>query len=190
MNNLTIILLLLSFSAFGQVRWYSWATPAKTLSSSGTLVNDSTVNQLFAIEAKPGYKYIVQEVAISDSVVVQAESLSAQSGVIVDGGVLGGVDKTDWIKYTVDFKKPRTKLVYAYAMGDSQAGQVQFRTGSITGPVFATVELSPTGGWGNFVSKEVSISYGQPGSVDVFLTFTGSPRPTGSGGNIDWWSVR
>lgn len=178
-----------------QVSWYAYMyTPL--IRGSMTYTNDSTVAQLLTVEAKAGYTYIIQEIPPSDSVLIQAGTFVAQQGVIT-GPTLGGIDRPDWIKYTVNVKKPRTKLTYRYSMANASTGeptgigQVQFRTGSITGPVFATIDLPPTGSWSVYGNASVPINFGSADvNVDIYLTFTGSPRVTGSGGNLVWFSFK
>ena len=174
------------------VRWTSeMITPL--IHGSDTIVNDSTVAQLYALEAKPGrtyyiYEYVTELITATPKR-VQAVAFAQQSGTIVSGEVLGGIDKTDWLKYSVALTTQYSKIVYRYAMSDTQGGGVEFRTGSITGPVFAQAQLPVTGGWGAFVELEIPITTRVTAS-EVFVTFTNSPRSTGSGGNLSWIEFR
>lgn len=113
-------------------------------------------------------------------------AFGAQSGVTVNGNIVGSVDKTDWIRYDVNLLKARTKILYEYAMSDATGGGVQFRTGSTTGPIIAQVLLPVTGGWSTFNTIELTINppFGTNSISNIYLTFTNSPRTTGSGGNI------
>lgn len=110
----------------------------------------------------------------------------ASSGVLFANGAIGGFDKGDWIQYDINFGKPRTKIIYEYAMSDQQGGGIQFRTNSTTGPIFAEVLLPVTGGWSTFKTIEINITppYGTNGIASIFLTATNSPRTTGAAGNI------
>jgi hypothetical protein len=52
----------------------------------------------------------------------------------------------------------------------------------LTGAVVATLTVSSTGGWGNFVAESANLTKKVTGVQDVFLTFVG-----GYGvGNLDW----
>jgi hypothetical protein len=185
---LLIALLFVSAAAFGQTATAVWTSQMKTpmITGSATIKNDTTVTELWTLQTKPGYTYSIQEIQTADSVKVAAASFVASS-VIITGVTLGGIDKLDWIRYQVNVKKHRTKLSYRYAMGDASAGQVQFRTGSITGPIFATIDLPPTGGWSFYQTAVGLIDFGIDANVDIYLTFTGSPRITGAGGNLVWF---
>ena len=57
------------------------------------------------------------------------------------------------------------------------------RTGSLAGPVVATVEVAPTGGWERWVEVDAPL-IPVLGRVDVFVVFVNP----GKGGlmNLDW----
>lgn len=131
-------------------------------------------------------KYRPVDPPIEDEVNVDVGAMAAQSGTGITNGIVGSIDKTDWIRYDINLIKQRTKVLYEYAMADTQGGGVQFRTGSVTGPIFAEVLLPVTGGWSTFRTIEINITppYGGPGVTSIYLTFTNSPRTTGSGGNL------
>lgn len=165
------------------VRWTSYMeTPLIT--GTKMIVNDSTVAQLYVLEAKPGYTYAIQEIA--PAIEVQATDFFAQSGVIVSGDVLGGVDRDDWVQYKLTLPGTTSTFEYTYAMADATAGAVEFRIGSVTAVPIAKAVLPVTGGWGNFVTLIVPVTppYTTSGAIDLFVTFKESVRATGSGGNI------
>jgi len=109
---LTTLLILLSFAAAAQtVVWDSPPLKTPLIRGNRVITNDSTVAVLYGLEAKAGYKYTITETLIADSVLVAAASYTDMSGIINSSGVLGGVDKTDWVKYTVNFKK-KYNLIY------------------------------------------------------------------------------
>lgn len=119
------------------------------------------------------------------SIVIAPASFVSQSGIVVVDGVLGGVDKSDWIRYSIDFRGERKSIEYEYAMSDATSGSVEFRIGSTTAAPIAKMILPVTGGWGTFTTMTIPInpSY-SAGSVDLYVTFSESARTTGSGGNI------
>lgn len=200
MRLITFIFIMLALIAstivsFGQnitVRWTSEMN-VKLIHGSDTVSNDTTVSKLYALEVKPGRTYHIYEYVTAllspNPIRVQAPLFAQQSGTIPSGAILGGIDKTDWIKYAVTLTTAYTKIVYKYAMSDTQGGGVEFRTGSITGPVFASMLLPVTGSWSSFVEIEIQIPTPVSAS-EVFVTFTNSPRTTGSGGNIEWIEFR
>lgn len=123
---------------------------------------------------------------VDPGVVIDIGAYAAQQGVSITNGVIGSFDKTDWIRYDFNLIKPRTKILYEYAMSDATGGGIQFRTGSATGPIFAEVLLPVTGGWSTFHTIEITINppYGTNSITSIYLTCNNSPRTTGSGGNL------
>lgn len=197
MKTLTLLFCLVATVAAGQIQKKQYPPRDYYFVPGGTITDSfEAVGRLdIVVESvdTSTYQYTItklKKVWPQDSVLVQAASYVDMSGIVNTAGILGGVDKADWIKYTVNFKKKRTALVYRYAMSDATSGKVEFRTGSITGPIIASIDLPPTGGWGTFVNKSVTIDFGSNGNTDIYLTFTGSPRTTGAGGNIAYWCVK
>lgn len=173
---LTFIFLLFCIAANAQtVRWTSYMeTPLIT--QDKTVTNDTTVEKLLTISLPPG-----KTVKVEYSLVIDVTQAAEQSGTYVSNGVIGGVDKADWLKWSVNLTG-RTSIEYEYAMSDVTNGSVEFRIGSITATPIAKVVLPPTGGWGNFVKIVIPITGATTG--DLYVTFSESVRATGSGGNI------
>lgn len=119
---------------------------------------------------------------------VPATSYAEQNGgIVVVSGVLGGVDKTDWIRYNLNLSGPIKSIEYTYAMADATTGAVEFRVESITGAIIAESILTPTGGWSTYRTVTIPIGgggYGANMNINIYVTFTKSVRTTGSGGNI------
>jgi hypothetical protein len=67
-------------------------------------------------------------------------------------------------------------------------GTIQFRLGSLTATPFATIEVSGTGGWQNWVtSAPVTASPVPSGVQTLYVTFT-----TDTGGNfvnVNWFQL-
>lgn len=188
-------LLLLAIAANAQtVRWTSYMeTPLIT--QDKTVTNDTTVEKLLTISLPPGKTVKVEYSVVLVPLVIDVTQAAEQSGTYVSNGVLGGVDKADWLKYSVALTDKYEKIVYRYAMdkegtpGTVISGGVEFRTGSITGPVFASAQLPVTGGWAAYVELEITITTPVNAS-EIFVTFQNSQRTTGSGGNIQWFEFR
>jgi hypothetical protein len=106
-------------------------------------------------------------------------------GVAPVSNYLGYLDEGDWLGYSkVDFGTAgATKFTADVAVPKDHAGKkIQVRLGSLTGAVVATLTVSSTGGWGNFVAESANLTKKVTGVQDVFLTFVG-----GYGvGNLDW----
>lgn len=118
---------------------------------------------------------------------IPATSFAQQSGVVVTSGILGGVDKGDWVMYKLTMPGLRTAIEYTYAMSDATTGSVEFRLGSQTAVPFAKSVLPVTGGWGTYSTITIPLNpnVAFPNEeVTIYVTFAESIRTTGSGGNI------
>ncbi|WP_246510688.1 glycoside hydrolase family 3 N-terminal domain-containing protein [Nonomuraea endophytica] len=124
----------------------------------------------------------------------QAESYASQSGTQLEtttdtggGQNVGWITTGDWLAYTnVDFGTPAAVSVTSrVASGASTGGTIQYRLGSTTGPVIASVPISPTGGWQTWTSITTNLTGSAPGVQTVYLTFTAS----GAGDflNLNWF---
>lgn len=112
------------------------------------------------------------------SISIQANSFAAQSGVFVTDGKIRGVNKESWLKYNMNIAVQHKSVRYRYAVAGAQSGGVEFRTGSITGPVFASMILPATGAWTNYVDIVIPITTPVNAS-EIYLTFKNSPRYEG-----------
>ncbi len=94
-----------------------------------------------------------------------------------DGGCgqnVGWIATGDFLYYDgVDFGAgPPTSVLTRIASGASTGGTIRYRLDSPTGPVVATVPVTPTGGWQNWTSVTVPAG-GATGVHRLYLTFTG-----------------
>ncbi|HKO47109.1 MAG TPA: endo-1,4-beta-xylanase [Polyangiaceae bacterium] len=128
----------------------------------------------------------------SSSIVLQAEDYDTMHGIVAAGDVIAYVENGDWESFSrVVFDKNWDNLSVTYANGGSTATTVTLREGSLTGPVLATVQLPPTGGW-NTIST-ISVPF-MPvsGERNVFVAFGGGVNldkitfsaPAGVGPNL------
>ncbi|WP_448320098.1 DUF1996 domain-containing protein [Streptomyces sp. CO7] len=128
------------------------------------------------------------------TVTVQAESYAAQSGVVLEatGDTGGGQNAAfladgDWMRFdNVDLGAAGRLTVSARIASATGSGTVELRTGSLTGPLLAVVQTSPTGGWQNWVTRATEVTTHPTGSQTVFAVLRGA-----TGGdflNINWFS--
>jgi type 1 glutamine amidotransferase len=109
---------------------------------------------------------------------VQAESYGSASGVSPyphapahGGQVLGYASAGDWAGYPGLSYTGVTSL-RARVAAVSPTGGFQVRTGSVTGPVHATVTVPNTGGWETY--QDVTVPLTGTLSGPLYLTFTGT----------------
>jgi hypothetical protein len=106
------------------------------------------------------------------------------------GKDVGWIGNGSWLEYTgVNFGSGLTGQVearYASALSGTGLGTIQFRIGSVTATPFATINVSSTGGWQNWVtSGPVAGSPVPSGTQTLYVTFTTS---TGTNFvNVNWF---
>ncbi|MGX1267333.1 DUF1996 domain-containing protein [Streptomyces phaeoluteigriseus] len=128
------------------------------------------------------------------TVTVQAESYAAQSGVVLEatGDTGGGQNAAfladgDWMRFdNVDLGAAGRLTVSARIASAAGSGTVELRTGSLTGPLLAVVQTSPTGGWQNWVTRATEVATHPTGSQTVFAVLRGAT--SGDFVNINWFS--
>ncbi|WP_433728051.1 DUF1996 domain-containing protein [Actinoplanes sp. CA-051413] len=130
------------------------------------------------------------------TVTVQAESYAGQSGAQVEPTVdTGGGQNVaylangDWLRYdNVDLGAAGAITLGARLASDSgTTGSIQFRTGSATGTVLASIPVTSTGGWQTWTTTSAVANTHPTGAQTVFLTLT-SPQ-AGNFVNLNWFSV-
>jgi cytochrome c len=117
---------------------------------------------------------------------LQAESGSVKGARILSGensqdGFVGSIDHS----HQVDFGKLQLSTsgsLTARVSSGGQGGTIEFRDGSPSGPLVASVEVKPTGAWGNWVELNAPLRIKAP--VDLVAVFVNP----GKGGlmNLDW----
>lgn len=128
----------------------------------------------------------------TNGITLQGEDYDDMHGVTAAGDVIAYVDNGDWVSFSrVVFDKNWDSLSVTYANGGATATPVTVREGSLTGPVLATIQLPPTGGW--TTSASVSVPF-MPlsGERNVFVAFGGGVNvdrfdfgaPSGVGPNL------
>ncbi|MER7282847.1 DUF1996 domain-containing protein [Dactylosporangium sp. NPDC000244] len=131
------------------------------------------------------------------AVTVQAEAFSAQSGAQVEstvdtggGQAVGYLADGDWLRYDgVDLGAAGALSIGARvaSAGTGGTGAIELRTGSLTGPVLATITVAPTGGWQAWTTLTATAASHPAGAQTVFAVM----RNTTGGRdfvNINWFS--
>lgn len=127
---------------------------------------------------------------------IEAESHDREKGTnIVDTSDEGGglhveyIEAGDLLTYKrVDFGKhaPTQVSVRMSSGRDVPGGAVEVRLDGPTGPVVATVPVTRTGGWDDFVTVDAPMTTAVTGVRDVHLTFVGGG--TGGVADLNWFT--
>jgi hypothetical protein len=130
------------------------------------------------------------------SVVVQAESYAAQSGVQVEttadtggGQNVAYLANGDWMRFDgVDLGGAGALTVSArVASAVGGTGTVELRTGSTTGPLLTQFPITATGGWQTWATRTATTAATHPtGTQTVFAVSRNSAA--GDFVNINWFS--
>ncbi len=128
----------------------------------------------------------------SSGLTLQAEDYDDMHGITAAGDVIAFVDNGDWESFSrVVFDKNWDSLSLTYANGGSTPTTVTLHADSLTGPVLATVQLPPTGGWST--NSTLSVPFLPiSGERNVFVAFGGGVNldkisfsaPAGVGPNL------
>lgn len=128
------------------------------------------------------------------TVTVQAESYAAQSGVTLETTADQGGGQNaayladgDWMRFDqADLGAAGRLTVSARVASATGTGSVELRTGSLTGPLLAVIQVSPTGGWQTWASRSADVTTHPTGPQTVFAVLR-STTP-GDFVNINWFS--
>jgi glucose/arabinose dehydrogenase/PKD repeat protein len=119
----------------------------------------------------------------------QGEHFSAQSGGVqlaqhgaAEGGnTVGFIDNNDWVSFTPYALSGATSVTARVSSG-GVGGTLEFRTGSATGTLIASVPVTNTGSWDTFANVSANLSSVPSGTTSLFLVFKGV---TGQGNLFD-----
>jgi hypothetical protein len=134
--------------------------------------------------------------AAATSVIVQAESYAAQSGVQLEtttdtggGQDAGYLANGDWLRFDgVDLGPAGALTLGARLASDSgTTGAIEFRTGSPTGTVLASIPVTSTGGWQTWATRTAVAATHPAGAQTVYATL--SSAQAGNFVNLNWFSV-
>ena len=166
----------------------------KTIVDSGHDHNDNIfyiVDTKYTDEGAEGVKQLTGgDSAILQPRLKQAEFFSTNKGVVVhntdepdNGRMIGTIDHGDNVSFEPVNLKGVTELRFRVASA-GKGGRIEVRTGSATGPLLATAQVEPTGGWRTF--HEIAVPVTDPGgSHELFLVFANTAGDT-SLFNVDW----
>jgi hypothetical protein len=178
-----------------------------THESNGELVNPNSglcltdpggdLSDRLDIETCTGSAEQLWTLPAASSVTVTASDYTAENSVMTQptsdtggGDNVGWINSSSWLEYAgVNFGSSLSGDVVARiasAVSGTDIGTIQFRLGSLTAAPFATVEVSGTGGWQNWVTTPVVTASPIPSGVQtLYVTFS-----TSTGGNfvnVNWF---
>jgi beta-glucosidase len=139
---------------------------------------------------------VTPEPTRSASELIRAESYNGQQGTQLEactesgcGKDVGWVSPGDFLFFNdVDFGATSPSSVEArVASGASSSGTIEFRLDGSSGPILATMPISPTGGWTTWTTKSVPLSGQATGKHRLYLVFSG---PGGDFVNLNWLRFR
>ncbi|MFI6510702.1 DUF1996 domain-containing protein [Streptosporangium sp. NPDC050855] len=143
--------------------------------------------------AAGGAAALTHPAAQAATAVVQAESYAAQSGVQVEATAdTGGGQNAaylasgDWMRFDGVDLGTGPLTVSARVASAVGSGTVELRTGSLTGPLLASLPITTNAGWQNWVTATATAATHPPGAQTVFAVM----RNTTAGDfvNINWFS--
>ncbi|RIJ70185.1 PKD domain-containing protein, partial [Nakamurella silvestris] len=108
----------------------------------------------------------------------QAQYWTEQSGVALEsnaaaeqGTYVGAIQDNDWVKYENMNFQGIDAVRYRLSAGADGGGRIEMRLGSPTGPLAATTQVTPTGGWFTFIETTPTPVTAPAGTHDVYLVF-------------------
>ncbi|GAB4050107.1 ThuA domain-containing protein [Catellatospora paridis] len=109
----------------------------------------------------------------------QAEHFGASQGIQPSanagangGSAVGYIDNGDWLSFT-PYHLTGVNTVSARVASAGAGGTIEFRAGSVTGPLAGTLTVAPTGGWANWVTVTGTITP-PAGSNTLYVVFKGA----------------
>ncbi|GGJ57006.1 carbohydrate-binding protein [Deinococcus roseus] len=120
---------------------------------------------------------------------IEAENYSSMKGVQKEGCTdeglgqdIGWIDSGDHLVFDqVDFQDGSAKTVSVRVASANQGGTIEFREGSLDGPVIATAEVPGTGGWQNWQTVTVPAKVSK-GVQKLYVVF-----PQSTAFNVNWF---
>ena len=99
------------------------------------------------------------------------------------GNVIGAIDHAHHVRFT-DVDLADVGGLTARAGSGNVGGRIEFRLGTPTGDLIATIEVPNTGGWDKYIEPSVKLEAPRQGRADVYAVFVNP----GEGGlmNLDW----
>ncbi|WP_199621404.1 carbohydrate-binding protein [Paenibacillus alkalitolerans] len=106
---------------------------------------------------------------------IEAEKYSSQIGIITEtasdtggGQNIGSLDPGDWVAYSGINLTGMDNMSFRYA--SIRTGTMRVRLGSPSGTIIGTLDITPTGGWQNWTTKNIAIAP-TVGFQNIYFTF-------------------
>jgi hypothetical protein len=169
------------------------ATPRPSIESAGTTPSqDATATPTPSPSILHGTP-TVSSVTVTASQYSATNNTGVQTTSDVGGGEnVGWITETSWLEYSnVNFGTSLTGLIrarIASPVQNTDFASIQFRLDSLTAPPFATIPVSGTGGWQNWVTSANATASPIPsGTHTLYVTFAS----TGGGDlvNLNWFTI-
>ncbi|HEY0456327.1 MAG TPA: carbohydrate-binding protein, partial [Verrucomicrobiae bacterium] len=113
---------------------------------------------------------------------LEAELADEKKGAKVLGSFLGGIDHGNYARFN-QLNLTDSASVTFHVSSAGQGGKIELHSGSVSGPLLATVEVQPTGSWDKW--KDLTVPMQAPTNrADIYALFVNP----GKGGlmNLDW----
>jgi RNA polymerase sigma factor (sigma-70 family) len=107
---------------------------------------------------------------------VRADAYHELMGATLYGGMVGDLDRGDWVRFnSIDLGTGADRVSAVIAVPDQYAGKTfEFRLDGPTGPLVGALKTLGTGGWNNFARQEVAINSSIAAGVrDVYVVVSG-----------------
>ena len=112
---------------------------------------------------------------------LEPELADAIHGARILGSFLGAIDHGHWIRFN-GLNLADSKSVTVRVASAGSGGQLEVRSASPEGPLLASFDVTPTGGWETWVEKTAPLP--STGRTDVVVRFVNPGR--GGLMNLDW----
>lgn len=122
---------------------------------------------------------------------VEAETMAFSAGLKAQqhaktGVYIDRIHNGDYIKLrAVDFGTVSPRQLQVRAASALRGGRIEVRLDAKEGPVIATVEVGPTGGWERWQTFKAEVEGPATGVHDLYLCFVGRKGPELF--SFDWW---
>jgi hypothetical protein len=163
------------------------ATPSATVSSTPTPTSSPTVNGGAGATTDAPSK-----VAITASQYTNTYSTGTEQTDDIGGGDdVGWIQDGSWLEYAgVNFGNGLSGSLQARIASIVQGndfGSIQFRLDSLSATPFATIRVSGTGGWQNWVTSSATTSPIPSGTHNLYVTFADATG--GDFVNVNWFQI-
>jgi Carbohydrate binding module (family 6) len=163
------------------------ATPSATASSTPTPTSSPTVNGGAGATTNAPSKVAITASQYSSTNNTQNEATQDIGG----GDDVGWIENGSWLEYAgVNFGNGLAGSLQARIASTVQGndfGSIQFRLDSLSATPFATIRVSGTGGWQNWVTSSATTSPIPSGTHNLYVTFADATG--GDFVNVNWFQI-